>query len=75
MKKLLNIFPNLRCDLLIMMWGIAALMLFCETEKILQLLAVKAVAVALIVVSAILYDRWSRQGLIDEMDDLICEED
>ena len=50
-------------------------MLFCETDNVMELLAVKAGAVVLIILSSMLHDRWSRLGLIDEMDDLIFEED
>ena len=62
---------NWRAMLLIALGFIAFICLIGESDDICVLLSVKALAILLTVVVTLLGKRWSRQGKLDDMNDLL----
>lgn len=74
MKKIIDIYKNWRADMVMLTGFAAAILLCCEAEIVATLLLTKVAGVALGLASVQMFRHWSKQGLINEMENFINEE-
>lgn len=69
MKQLLRVYKNWRCDVFLLLFCAAMLLMFCEADNLTALFISKAVALGIGYVAYRLFKYWDAKGLIDELTD------
>ena len=67
MKTLINTLKNCRIAALFVVIAAAMLLVFCETDNLALLIAIKAAGFALAYASYRLWLYWDKKGLVDEL--------